>query len=499
MPTAPRFAERDKAGQPKEMADDTPSEKQQETTLGGEPELESGPKGKGTKKVAAKTPRGTRDFHPADMRARSAAIAIISRVYERHGAVQIETPTFELTEVLNGKYGDEGQGLIYNLERKNESHEALSLRYDLTVPFARYLATHNIATMKRYQLGRVFRREETCASRGRYREFYQCDFDYAGRTAPMVADAECIAIMVEQLEELGLAPFVVKVSDRALLEVLLERCGVPPAQRRTVCSSIDKLDKQSWETVRAELVNSKGVDAGAAAQIGRFAEIRGSPRDVLAKVREFLGAAAPAGPEAGRCRPLEEMELLAGYLECLGCASRVQFDLSLARGLDYYTGVVFEAVHTGGGSVGSLAGGGRYDNLLGIFRGGPPVPAVGFALGIERIFDLFGKRAAQEAQLPASDVLVISIGGFVAEKLGACRRLWAAGIRAEPEYLDLANPGKRIGEAGAQHIPIVAIIGAEEAAAGTVRVKRLETREQATIPVAELPAFVAKILTGDTR
>lgn len=468
------------------------------------------------KRVSAKAPRGTRDFHPEDMRSRTRVMQIVSSVYERHGAVQIETPTFELTEVLTGKYGDEGQALIYNLERKNEAHESLSLRYDLTVPFARYLATYNVTTMKRYQLGRVFRREEVAAGKGRYREFYQvsspssilslplglfslthllrcqCDFDYAGVTEPMVADAESVAILCEQLRTLGLAPFIVKVSNRALLEELLAMCGVPQPARRTVCSSIDKLDKHPWAEVRTELVDTKKVvPADVADRIGVFSAIHGEPRSVLARVRGLFEAAKVPVPPV-----LPDMELLAGYLEALGCAGDVQFDMSLARGLDYYTGCVFEAVLVGE-EVGSVAGGGRYDNLLGMFRKGAQIPTVGFALGIERVFDIIAKREAGQRSRPAIDVVVFSLGpGIVKEKLAVCKSLWAAGIRAELDYSPSDNIGKKLKAADSRGVPVAVAIGETDVKDGSARVKFMATREQVSIKFAEITPIISKYLSA---
>lgn len=191
-------------------------------------------------KFTLKTPKGTRDYNPQQMALRQSVLDKIIKVFQKHGAETIDTPVFELKEVLTGKYGEDSK-LIYDL--KDQGGEILSLRYDLTVPLARYLAMNKISSIKRYHIAKVYRRDNPSISRGRYREFYQCDFDIAGTYDPMVPDAECVKIVSEILSELNVGEYVIKLNHRLLLDGMFEACGVPKDKFRTICSTVDKLDK----------------------------------------------------------------------------------------------------------------------------------------------------------------------------------------------------------------------------------------------------------------
>ncbi|KAH9307993.1 hypothetical protein KI387_035904, partial [Taxus chinensis] len=286
-----------------------------------------------------KIPKGTRDFKPEQMAIRERAFGIIAGVFKRHGAVALDTPVFELRETLMGKYGEDSK-LIYDLA--DQGGEICSLRYDLTVPFARYLAMYNISNLKRYHIARVYRRDNP--SKGRYREFYQCDFDIAGQHASMVPDFEVIKVLTELLDELDIGDYEVKLNHRKLLDGMLEICGVPQEKFRTICSAIDKLDKQPWEQVRKEMVEEKGLTSETADSIGSLVLKRGRPLEMLAELKQknscFL-------KHDGSGLALQELETLFNYLEHSNCLNKISFDLSLARGLDYYTGVIYEAVFKG--------------------------------------------------------------------------------------------------------------------------------------------------------
>ena len=214
-----------------------------------------------------KVAKGTRDYGPEQMRIREQVFSSIRRIFKRHGGVEIDTPVFELKECLTGKYGEDTK-LIYDLA--DQGGEILALRYDLTVPFARYLAMNSVGNIKRFHIAKVYRRDQPQLSRGRYREFYQCDFDIAGNYAPMVADAEAITIATEILTELPVGKFCVKLNHRVLLDAIFEICGVPPEKFRPICSAVDKLDKAPWEEVRREMVEEKGLDMASADKIGSF-------------------------------------------------------------------------------------------------------------------------------------------------------------------------------------------------------------------------------------
>ncbi|NXE02797.1 SYHC protein, partial [Chaetorhynchus papuensis] len=226
----------------------------------------------GKHKFVLKTPKGTRDYGPKQMAIRERAFNAIISCFKRHGAEVIDTPVFELKETLTGKYGEDSK-LIYDL--KDQGGELLSLRYDLTVPFARYLAMNKITNIKRYHIAKVYRRDNPAMTRGRYREFYQCDFDIAGQFDPMIPDAECLKIVHEILSDLQLGDFVIKVNDRRILDGMFAVCGVPDSKFRTICSSVDKLDKVPWEEVRSEMVGEKGLSPEAADRIGEYVQLHG--------------------------------------------------------------------------------------------------------------------------------------------------------------------------------------------------------------------------------
>ncbi|XP_050835813.1 histidine--tRNA ligase, cytoplasmic [Serinus canaria] len=318
----------------------------------------------GKHKFVLKTPKGTRDFGPKEMAIRERAFKAIISCFKRHGAEVIDTPVFELKETLTGKYGEDSK-LIYDL--KDQGGELLSLRYDLTVPFARYLAMNKITNIKRYHIAKVYRRDNPAMTRGRYREFYQCDFDIAGQFDPMIPDAECLKIVHEILSDLQLGDFVIKVNDRRILDGMFAVCGVPDSKFRTICSSVDKLDKVPWEEVRSEMVGEKGLSPEAADRIGEYVQLHGG-LDLIEQLLQDPKLSQNKVAKEG----LGDMKLLFEYLTLFGITGKISFDLSLARGLDYYTGVIFEAVllqqeneHVEEPlSVGSVAGGGRYDGLV---------------------------------------------------------------------------------------------------------------------------------------
>ena len=209
--------------------------------------LEKGEAEVGGARRKPKIAKGTRDFLPSQMKVRAKAFGIIRGVFDRHGAVEIDTPVFELKQTLTGKYGEDSK-LIYDLA--DQGGELLALRYDLTVPFARYLAMHSVGNIKRYHIAKVYRRDRPVVERGRFREFYQCDFDVAGTYLPMVSDAEVVTVACEILSQLNIGSFVVKLNHRVLLDAIFEICGVPTDKFRTICSAVDKLDKAPWDEVR---------------------------------------------------------------------------------------------------------------------------------------------------------------------------------------------------------------------------------------------------------
>ncbi|BFG40493.1 hypothetical protein CerSpe_267670 [Prunus speciosa] len=435
-----------------------------------------------------KLPKGTRDFAKEQMAIRKKAFSIIEEVFERHGATALDTPVFELRETLMGKYGEDSK-LIYDLA--DQGGELLSLRYDLTVPFARYAAMNGITSFKRYQIAKVYRRDNP--SKGRYREFYQCDFDIAGQYEKMGPDFEVIKILTELLDELDIGDYEIKLNHRKLLDGMLEICGVPPEKFRTICSSIDKLDKQSFEQIKKEMVEEKGLSVETADKIGTFVKERGHPLELLFKLKQegssFLENSASIDA-------LNDLEILFKSLEKSKCIGKVAFDLSLARGLDYYTGVIYEAVFKGGAQVGSIAAGGRYDNLIGMF-GTKQVPAVGVSLGIERVFNIMeqlNKDQNQTTRATKTEVLVSVLGDDLTQAAELASELWAAKVKAE--YLVNKRVSKHFDRAKESRIPWMIIVGERELNEGVVRLKDIEAAEESIIPRSRIVEELQKRLSS---
>uniref|UniRef100_A0A8W4FFR4 Histidine--tRNA ligase, cytoplasmic n=1 Tax=Sus scrofa TaxID=9823 RepID=A0A8W4FFR4_PIG len=404
----------------------------------------------GKHKFVLKTPKGTRDYSPRQMAVREKVFDVIIGCFKRHGAEVIDTPVFELKETLTGKYGEDSK-LIYDL--KDQGGELLSLRYDLTVPFARYLAMNKLTNIKRYHIAKVYRRDNPAMTRGRYREFYQC------------------------------------VNDRRILDGLFAICGVPDTKFRTICSSVDKLDKMSWEEVKNEMVGEKGLAPEVADRIGDYVQQHGG----VSLVEQLL-----QDPKLSQNKQalegLGDLKLLFEYLTLFGVADKISFDLSLARGLDYYTGVIYEAVllqpPAQAGEeplgVGSVAAGGRYDGLVGMFDPkGRKVPCVGLSIGVERIFSIVEQRLEaleEKVRTTETQVLVASAQKkLLEERLKLVSELWDAGIKAELLYKKnpkLLNQLQYCEEAG---IPLVAIIGEQELKDGVVKLRSVTSREEVDV------------------
>lgn len=498
-------------------------------------ELSVSKKNKG--KITLKTPKGTRDWEPLAMALRKHVFATIERVFTTHGAVTIDTPVFELKEILAGKYGEDSK-LIYDLQ--DQGGELCSLRYDLTVPFARFVAMNptEYGNIKRYHIAKVYRRDQPAMTKGRFREFYQCDFDIAGTYDAMVPDAECLCVLVETLDALDIGSFTVKVNHRKILDAIFAVCGVPEDKIRTISSAVDKLDKSPWADVKHEMVEEKGLEENVADKIGTYVQQRGG-RELIAKLQDDTVLTQNERAVEG----LAEMELLYQYLDVYGVTDRLSFDLSLARGLDYYTGVIYEAVTalsappsmtaassdnkdesekkkkknvaTENGEldestvgVGSIAAGGRYDHLVGMFSGSKrpdAVPCVGVSIGVERVFSILMQRI-QEMQARGErssvrqkevEVFVLSMGdGLLLERMRVCKMLWDAGIKAE--FLPKKKPKmqQQFAVVDKEQIPFAVLLAPGEWANGTVRVKQQIGKDEAgddkgtEVPLTELTTFI---------
>ncbi|AGO11433.1 AaceriACR187Wp [[Ashbya] aceris (nom. inval.)] len=451
--------------------------------------------------VSLKTPKGTKDWADKDMVIREAIFQRLSGMFRRHGGVTIDTPVFELREILAGKYGEDSK-LIYDL--KDQGGELCSLRYDLTVPFARFVAMNNIQNIKRYHIAKVYRRDQPAMTKGRMREFYQCDFDIAGSYESMVPDAECLSILVEGLTGLGIQDFKIKLNHRKILDGIFEIAGVKEEDVRKISSAVDKLDKSPWEVVRKEITVEKGQSEATADKIGEYVKLSGT----LDEVYEKLAADAAVMSNEKAKQGLEEMATLTKYTRAFGINDFISFDLSLARGLDYYTGVIYEAV-TGASAppsnatelkakakdaedaseyvgVGSIAAGGRYDNLVGMFAAASgkksvSIPCVGLSFGVERIFSLIKQRSERASSIrpTSTQVFVMAFGGgkdwtgYLPERMQVAKQLWDAGIDTEYVYKSKANPRRQFEAAEKSGCPLAVILGKEEYLEGKLRVKRL--------------------------
>ncbi|RDW78095.1 putative HTS1-histidine--tRNA ligase [Coleophoma crateriformis] len=465
-------------------------------------------------KFELKTPKGTKDWEGKDMVIRDKIFSTITDVFKRHGAVTIDTPVFELKEILSGKYGEDSK-LIYDLA--DQGGEICSLRYDLTVPFARWLAMNrDVQNIKRYHIAKVYRRDQPAMTKGRMREFYQCDFDIAGSYDPMLPDAEIVRIITEVFEGLGWkGQYTIKLNHRKILDGIFEVCGVPDDKIRTISSAVDKLDKLPWAEVKKEMTEEKGLAEDVADKIGAYVDQRGQ-KDLLAKLQADEALMANASMKAG----LADMELLFTYLEAFDALPNVSFDLSLARGLDYYTGVIYEIVTEGSkGSevvastgappksskksktadadedrssdpsvgVGSVAAGGRYDNLVGMFSGKTQIPCVGISFGVDRIFSITKARMAADKNAEVVrnnevDVYVMAFGGkgftgLLKERMSVCAKLWEAGIKAEFNYKVKPKLPNQFKAAETNGVPFAVVLGEEEVAQGKVKIKEMGLRE----------------------
>ncbi|NWZ58523.1 SYHC protein, partial [Haliaeetus albicilla] len=407
--------------------------------------------------------QGTRDHPPAHVALRDRLLAAVVTCFKRHGAAAIDTPVLELRETLTGKYGEDTK-LIYELQ--DQGGELLALRYDLTVPFARYLAMNKITNMKRYHIAKVYRRDNPATTRGRYREFYQCDFDIAGQFDPMIPDAECLKIVHEILSDLQLGDFIIKVNDRRILNGVFAVCGIPESKFITTCSTVDKLDKMPWEEVRSEMVGEKGLSPEAADHIGEYVQLHGG-LDLIEQLLQDPKLSQNKLAKEG----LGDMKLLFEYLTLFGITGKA---VLLQPENDH----VEEPV-----SVGSVAGGGRYDGLVGMFDPkGRKVPCVGVSIGIERIFSILEQRvkaSGEKVRTTETQVLVATPQKhLLAARLKLISELWDAGIKAEMLYKKDPKLLKQLQYCEDTGIPLAAIIGEQELTDGVVKLRDVAIREE---------------------
>jgi histidyl-tRNA synthetase len=430
-----------------------------------------------------------RDFLPAEVKAREKVLSTVRGVFESYGFAPLETPAIERLEILQGKYGEEGDRLIFKIAQRGAkaTEEAdLALRYDLTVPLARVVAEYGDRTgkiFKRYQVAPVWRADRP--GRGRFREFYQCDVDVVGPEFGL-ADAETILVLTDALAALGLKGFEVRLNSRKVLRGLIESYGIDPARETDVLVALDKFDKIGEAGVREEL-NKRGIHASRLLlEIAR-------PGDAL---RRELGES-----EIGRTG-LDEVDRLIDLVGPLVNDGAVAFSPVLARGLSYYTGPIFEIYVPEGplkgpdqkkGSTSAISSGGRYDGLVGMFAG-RSIPAVGGSLGIERIIPLVS-RAEEGVVSPAKVFLAVWDAAARPDALATASALRAAGIPTEV-YLGGERMGEQLGYASSRGIPYAVLRGPKEKEQGVVTLRDLQTREQTAVPEGDLIAALRDRLSA---
>jgi histidyl-tRNA synthetase len=439
-------------------------------------------------------PKGTRDFSPSEMAGRNYIFDTVKSVFKKFGYRPIETPSMENLSTLLGKYGDEGDKLLFKVLNSGEAFagvmsselqnsNALSLkvcekglRYDLTVPFARYVVQHQNEIsfpFKRYQIQPVWRADRP--QKGRYREFYQCDVDVIGSKS-LLNELELVQIADEVFNKFGIN-VCIKINNRKILCGLAEVIGFPD-KLVDITVAIDKMDKIGLEEVKNEL-RERGIDEKGIAALEPVLTLQGSAAEKLAAIKKVLA------PSATGMDGVAELEKLFDLISKAGVNQQVEIDLSLARGLNYYTGAIFE-VKAKDFEIGSICGGGRYDNLTGIF-GLPDVSGVGISFGADRIYDVLGglNKFPQEV-IEGTKILFSNMDDASVEySIPIVKKLRAKGINCEI-YPDKSKLKKQFDYADKKGIPYFAIIGETEVANGTVNVKDLAKGEQKTVPISDI-------------
>ena len=421
--------------------------------------------------IEPRTLKGFRDHLPAQALAREHILDIARRVYRSYGFAPIDTPALEYLEILTGKGSEETDKQLYRFT--DHGGREVGMRFDLTVPFARFCAQHigQLGTpFKRYHMAAVWRGENT--QRGRYREFMQCDFDTIGTTSP-VADLEMVLVVHDLLTAIGIERFTIRLNDRRVLAGVLESLGLS-SRATDVLRSLDKLGKATPAAVAAELV-AHGVAADAANTLLEMAALTGQPTAVLTALEKIAG-----GSEAGR-KGLAALRALVDGARQAGVADgRIVIDPSIARGLDYYTGIVLESFLDDLPTLGSICSGGRYDNLAGLYTK-QHLPGVGASLGIDRLLaglEELGRVATVET--PAEVFLVHFDERHISDYLRIAAAIRAAGMAVE-FFPEAKKVGQQLKLAAKRGFPAALVIGSDEFAAGTAQFKNLSTQQSVTI------------------
>lgn len=438
-------------------------------------------------------PKGTRDFGPLEMAERNYIFDTVRTVFRTYGYSQIDTPAMENLSTLLGKYGDEGDKLLFRILNSGDAFGSVDmekpltpqvcekgLRYDLTVPFARYVVSHQSEIsfpFKRFQIQPVWRADRP--QKGRYREFYQCDVDAIGSKSQL-CELELVQIVEDVFRKLDIR-VLLKINNRKVLTGLAEVCGHPD-KVVDITVAIDKLDKIGLEAVKEEL-RAKGLDDNAIATLEPVLHLSGTTEEKLKAMRGIMSG-SPAG-----LKGLDELEELFGYIREAGISIPVEMDLSLARGLNYYTGAIFE-VKALDFQIGSICGGGRYDNLTGIF-GLPDMSGVGISFGADRIYDVLkGLGGFPENLKSSTRLLFANMGDGLAYLSPVAAGLRRTGIPVEI-YPDAAKLKRQFDYADRKNIPFISITGSSEMEAASVNIKNLASGEQRSFSKDDIPGMAA--------
>ncbi len=430
--------------------------------------------------------KGFRDYLPESMILRQRIITTFRTIFERHGYEPLDTPAIEYLEILTGKAG-ENERLMYRFQ--DHGGRDVGLRYDLTVPLARVAAMHQnelVVPFKRYHIAPVWRAEKP--QRGRFREFWQCDADVVGSPS-MMADAESVAITVEALQAVGLPDFRIRINHRQLLASMARLAGVSGQHAGSVYRAIDKLDKIGRDGVEKLLVES-GIEQEAASSMLDLVAVQESFGETLDRLRDEL-----TGDEAAISALDDLAEMLAGLEAFEVPEDRYALDLSLARGLDYYTGPVFEAA-VERPRIGSVAGAGRYDGLIGSFSG-RLVPATGLSLGIERIIEVVREHDLVASPSTVAQVFVAYFPETVREAVALAASLRDTGIRCDLSLLAHRGLGEQMKYSGRKGVPLGIVVGPEEVSTDTVVIRDLKNGSQQRVGSAEAVPRVQALLEDE--
>ncbi|MCD6476951.1 MAG: histidine--tRNA ligase [Candidatus Aenigmarchaeota archaeon] len=423
-----------------------------------------------------KPPKGTRDLEPDDMILRDKIIEKIKEIFERYGYLPLITPAFEELSTLTAKggIGPEAVKQIYSF--KDKAERELGLIYDLTVPLVRYITTNPDIKLpfKRYQISRVWRYEDI--SKGRYREFWQADIDIVGSSS-MLADSEIIACAIDAFKNIGFKNFIIRLNNRKILSALIEYAGVDKNKIEDVLRTIDKFDKIGRKGVEEELLNIRKINKVSCDKILELIEIKGKPKDILKKAENIIKD-IKIGIDG-----IKELNEIIFYLEKMEAIDVIKIDFSLARGLDYYTGPIFEVFIEE--NIGSLAGGGRYDKMIGLFSK-KDIPAVGISLGLDRIVEIVKEKKIFELPKTNIKVFVIPVNkNLIPYALEISQKIRKEKINC---IIDLMNRklSKNFEYANSQKIPFVIIIGEKEIKQNKLRLRDMVTGKEELLDMKDI-------------